>query len=46
MRGFDSDEAGLANCVDGCLVKRIKVRGIASHVLLPSSFQLGSFLRA
>ena len=46
IRGFDIGEAGLANCVDGCLVKRIKVRGIASHVLLPSSFHLGSLLRA
>ena len=46
IRCFDIGEAGLANCVDGCLVKRIKVRGIASHVLLPSSFHLGSFLRA
>ena len=46
IRGFDIGEAGLANGVNGCLVKRIKVRGVASHVLLPSSFHLGSFLRA
>ena len=46
IRGFNIGEAGLANGVNGCLVKRIKVRGIASHVLLPSSFQLGSLLRA
>ena len=46
VRSCDIGEAGLANGVDGCLVKRIKVRGIASHVLLPSSFHLGSLLRA
>ena len=43
---FNIDEALGAQCVNGGLVKRIKVRGIASHVLLPSSFLLGSLLRA
>ena len=42
---FNIDEALGANRVDGGLVKRIKVRGNASHVLLPS-FLLGSLLRA
>lgn len=46
IRSCDIGEACLANGVDGCLIKRIKVRGIASHVLLPSSFHLGSLLRA
>ena len=43
---FNIDEALGTHCVDGGLIERIKVRGIASHVLLPSSFLLGALLRA
>lgn len=46
IRFFNIDEALGTHCVDGGLIERIKVRGIASHVLLPSSFLLGALLRA